>query len=350
MYEGRRILAVVPARGGSKGVPLKNIRPMRGRPLIAHTAEVIAALGWIDRAVVSTDHDEIARVAEAHGLAAPFRRPPELSGDRIGDVPVLAQALEAAEALDGVRYDVVVMLQPTSPLRRPRDVEATVATLVGEGRDAVWTVSPTDLKYHPLKQLTLDDGRLTLADPAGARIVARQELAPVYHRNGAAYALTRDCLLGTGLMGANTGAVVIDDAPMLSIDTVADFFAAAEVLARRETAPRPGARRFVVDIDGVIASIVPGNDYKEAGPLAENIACVNALFDAGHRIVLFTARGTETGIDWAETTQAQLSAWGVRHHELHFGKPAADHYIDDRMISLARVVAELGLDIQGETP
>lgn len=348
MHEGRRVLAVVPARGGSKGVPLKNIRPLRGKPLIAHTAEVIAALDWIDRAVVSTDHDEIARVAEAHGLAAPFRRPESLSGDRVGDVPVLAHALEAAEALDGVRYDVVVMLQPTSPLRLPGDVERAVATLLAEGRDAVWTVSPTDLKYHPLKQLTLADGRLALHDPAGAGVIARQELAPVYHRNGAAYALTRECLLEQGLLGANSGAVVIADRPMLSLDTPADFAAAAELLAAREApppeAPTEGPRTFVVDIDGVIASIVPGNDYTRAGPLAGNIACVNALFDAGHRIVLFTARGSETGIDWSGTTRAQMEAWGVRHHELRFGKPAADHYIDDRMTTLARAVAELGLD------
>ncbi|PKP79243.1 MAG: hypothetical protein CVT80_17125 [Alphaproteobacteria bacterium HGW-Alphaproteobacteria-2] len=152
---GKRILAVVPARGGSKGVPLKNIHPLRGRPLIAHTAGLIAGLPWIDRAVVSTDHERIAEVAEAHGLPAPFRRPEALSGDRIGDVPVLAHALEEMERRDGVLYDVVVMLQPTSPLRREADVEATVRLLVEEGRDAVWTVSPTDLKYHPRKQLTL---------------------------------------------------------------------------------------------------------------------------------------------------------------------------------------------------
>lgn len=348
MYDGRRILAVVPARGGSKGVGLKNIHPLRGKPLIAHTTALIAGLGWIDRAVVSTDHADIARIAEAFGLAAPFRRPADLSGDRIGDVPVLAHALQTCEALDGVEYDVVLMLQPTSPLRRRQDVEMTVEKLVAERRDAVWTVSPTDLKYHPLKQLTLVDDRLKLHDAHGASIVARQELMPVYHRNGAAYAVTRDCLLGQGLLGANTGAVVIDDTTMLSIDALADFVAAEEELAAREV-PRAamGERTIVVDIDGVLASIVPDNAYGKALPLGENIARVNTLYDAGHRIVLFTARGSKTGIDWTDVTRGQMAAWGVRYHELRFGKPAADLYVDDRMTTLARAVAELGLGAGG---
>ncbi len=348
MIGGKRILAVVPARGGSKGVPLKNIHPLRGKPLIAHTAALIAGLPWIDRAVVSTDHDRIATVAEKHGLPAPFRRPEALSGDRIGDVPVLAHALAEMEAQDGVTYDVVVMLQPTSPLRRAADVEATVRRLVEGGHDAVWTVSPTDLKYHPRKQLTLTDGRLAFHDPEGAQVIARQQLTPLYHRNGAAYAIARETLLSGNLMGANSGAVVIDDATMISIDTLADFAAVADIMATREVAPGPGARSLVVDIDGVLATIVPGNDYTLSQPMPENIARVNALFDAGHHIVLFTARGSKTGIDWRSTTEAQMAEWGVRYHELRLGKPAADHYIDDRMTTLARVLAELGLDPKGE--
>jgi len=346
---GKRILAVVPARGGSKGVRLKNIHPLRGRPLIAHTAELIAGLPWIDRAVVSTDHDRIAEVAEAHGLPAPFRRPEDLSGDRIGDVPVLVHALQEMEARDGATYDVVVMLQPTSPLRRAADVEATLRRLVEGGHEAVWTVSPTDLKYHPRKQLILgEDGRLAFHDPEGAQVIARQQLTPLYHRNGAAYAITRETLLAGSLMGANSGAVVIEDATMISIDTLDDFAAVADIMAAREVAPGPGARSLVVDIDGVLATIVPGNDYTLSQPLPENIARVNALFDAGHHIVLFTARGSKTGIDWRATTEAQMAGWGVRYHELRLGKPAADHYIDDRMTTLARVLADLGLDPKGE--
>jgi CMP-N,N'-diacetyllegionaminic acid synthase len=221
MYANQRILAVVPARGGSKGIKLKNLRPILGVPMVARVGGIIEAVDWIDRAVVSTDHDEIASVAQAAGIDAPFRRPETLSGDRIGDLEVLAHALQATEALDGCRYDIVVMLQPTSPMRRPEHVRATIKKLVDEAWDAIWTVSETDSKAHPLKQLTVaaDDGRMDYYDPDGGGIIARQQLKPVYHRNGAAYAITRECLLEQEtIKGRRTGAVVLDG-EFISIDT-----------------------------------------------------------------------------------------------------------------------------------
>jgi CMP-N-acetylneuraminic acid synthetase len=223
MIDGRRVLAVVPARGGSKGVPLKNIRPVLGVPLIAMTGEIVRQVSLIDRAVVSTDHEEIARVAGAAGLEAPFLRPETLSGDRIGDLEVLTQALLASEAHYGETFDVVTMLQPTSPLRRAEHVTATIEKLVAENLDAVWTVSAADLKYHPFKLLVLNDGLLHLFDERGRAIIARQQLTPVYFRNGAAYAITRECLLEQkSIMGLRAGAVIVDE-PMISIDTLEDF-------------------------------------------------------------------------------------------------------------------------------
>jgi CMP-N,N'-diacetyllegionaminic acid synthase len=230
----KRILAVVPARGGSKGVPLKNLHPLQGIPLIAHVGRVVRDTPAIDRALVSTDHTEIAAEAERAGLAAPFMRPAELSGDLVSDFQVLEHALTAAESLDGVTYDVVLMLQPTSPLRRAAHVQAVLEKLVKEGWDAVWTVSVTELKYHPLKQLTVgESGTMSYFDPAGAGVVARQQLQPVYHRNGVAYAFTRACLLEQRtIMGARSAAVVLDE-PLVSIDTLDDFRLAERELERR---------------------------------------------------------------------------------------------------------------------
>lgn len=235
MMLDRRVLAVVPARGGSKGVPLKNIHPLDGKPLIAHVADAVKELeGMIDRTVVSTDHDEIAKEAAAVGLDVPFRRPDRLSGDRVGDLEVLVHATRETERIDDVHYDVIVMLQPTSPLRRARHVRACVRKLIDESFDAVWTVSPTDLKYHPLKQLSLGaDGRLTLFDERGAQIVARQQLTPVYHRNGCAYAFTRSCIVNQKTtFGSKTGAVIITE-PMISIDSEEDFAKVESVLSDR---------------------------------------------------------------------------------------------------------------------
>jgi CMP-N-acetylneuraminic acid synthetase len=160
-------------------------------------------------------------------------RPEEISGDRIGDAQVLVHALEEMERIDGVTYDIVVMLQPTSPLRRAEHVSATLHMLVDGGWDAVWTVSETDSKGHPLKQLTIDEERLDYYDERGSQIIARQQLTPVYHRNGVAYAMTRDCLVeGGSIKGERTGALVIPG-DMVSIDTLWDL-ELAEWIARRD--------------------------------------------------------------------------------------------------------------------
>lgn len=224
MFKDRSILAVVPARGGSKGIPLKNLRELCGVSLVGITGRVVRQLPWIDRAVVSTDDDRIAEAAEVEGIDAPFRRPESLSGDRIGDWDVLKQALEEMEAQDGRSYDIVLMLQPTSPLRTPNQVEACVRKLVDGNFDAVWTVSETDSKAHPLKQLVVSEsGEMDFYDSRGVEIVARQQLQPVFHRNGVAYAITRDCLLNQrSIKGNRCGALVIDEV-LANIDTEEDL-------------------------------------------------------------------------------------------------------------------------------
>lgn len=226
-------MAVVPARGGSKGIKLKNLREVGGVPLVALAARVARALPWIDLAVVSTDHPDIARVAAAEGLDASFPRPERLAGDRIADWDVLVDSLQQAEQRDGVQYDIVIMLQPTSPMRRAEHVEAVVRQLVSQDFDAVWSVSETDSKAHPLKQLVVGaGGDMSYYDPAGANIIARQQLQPVYHRNGIAYAITRSCLLEQQtIKGRRTGAYVIDDL-LVNIDTEFDLDLANFVVAR----------------------------------------------------------------------------------------------------------------------
>ncbi|MBI2718309.1 MAG: acylneuraminate cytidylyltransferase family protein [Rhizobiales bacterium] len=237
MFEGRRVLVVVPARGGSKGVKLKNLREVGGVPLVALAGRIAAALPWADRRIVSTDHGEIARVAKASGLAVPFLRPEEISGAIIGDWQVLIHALTEMERIDAVSYDIVVMLQPTSPSRRPEHVTRTVAHLVQGNYDSVWTVSESDPKGHPLKQLVLSDkGDVSYYDPNGARIVARQQLTPLYTRNGIAYAMTRECLVEQKTTaGARWGAVLIKG-ELANIDTELDLLWANFLLAHQDLA------------------------------------------------------------------------------------------------------------------
>ena len=212
----------------------ENIQPLAGKPLLAYTGDLVRQAEWVDRAVVSTDHEAIATVARQSGLDVPFYRPPELSGDRIGDTDVLLHALLESERAYAMTFDVVVMLQPTSPLRSHTDVKATVAHLIEGGWDAVWTVSRMPLKYHAFKQLTLDrDGRMTLLDDRGRTIVARQELPPTYYRNGVAYALTRRALVELRTTLPDRSSAIVLEGTFVSIDTIEDFAEVETVMKQR---------------------------------------------------------------------------------------------------------------------
>jgi CMP-N,N'-diacetyllegionaminic acid synthase len=169
-------------------------------------------------------------------------RPPELSGDRIADWDVLNHALLSCEKRDNRQYDIIVMLQPTSPFRKPEHVTEAVKKLIAGGYDAVWTVSETDSKAHPLKQLTIRGDRLDYYDPAGAEIIARQQLKPMYHRNGVAYVITRECLIGKkSIKGADTSFVVIEDV-LVNIDTEIDFKLAEFMLAQMRNSNSSGSK------------------------------------------------------------------------------------------------------------
>ena len=238
MIGGLRVLAIVPARGGSKGFPRKNLALLDGVPLVARVGHVVAGCASIDRAVVSTDDEEIAEVAVGAGLDAPFRRPEDLSGDRVADVPVLRHALTATEADDGTHYDVVVMLQPTAPLRTADQVEGALRMLVDDDLDAVWTVSATDGQDHPVKQLRMDDGLLAYDHPDGGGFVSRQQLSPLWTRNGIAYALRRHTLEADRLLGHRTGGFVTEGR-LVDIDDVLDLEWAEFLLRRAAHQDRP---------------------------------------------------------------------------------------------------------------
>lgn len=233
MIGDKKVLAVVPARGGSKGVKLKNIREIGGIPLIAMVGNVIREVPEIDRAIVSTDHDQIAEIAMKSGLDCPFFRPEELSGDRIADIDVLLHVLREIESIDKVLYDIIVMLQPTSPSRKVKHVSDAINKLIDSDADSVWSVSETDSKAHPLKQLVINGENLDYYDSEGAKVIARQQLKPVYHRNGIVYAITRDCIVNKkSIKGENCVPLVIDGY-VSNIDTELDI-AFAEFLLKWE--------------------------------------------------------------------------------------------------------------------
>jgi CMP-N,N'-diacetyllegionaminic acid synthase len=224
MINQMSVLAVIPARGGSKGIYLKNLRTINGMPLVVIAGDIASKVDEIDRYIVSTDHKDIAKTAQNSGIEVPFLRPKYISGDQISDLDVLHHALKEMERIDRKIYDIVVMLQPTSPLRTVQNVSDAIKELVIAKKDSVWTVSKTDLKNHPLKQLVIEDnGNLNYFDSRGASIVARQQLLPTFYRNGAAYVFTRKYILEKkNILGSRTGAVIINE-PQISIDTEEDI-------------------------------------------------------------------------------------------------------------------------------
>lgn len=216
------ICAVIPARGGSKGVPRKNVRPFAGRPLIAHTIDAARRARDLDRVIVSTDDEEIARVARDHGAEVPFMRPAELSGDDVPTLPVLLHAVQWLEGASGHVVDAVVTLQPTSPLRRAEHIDDAIARWRETRADTVVTVCRAE--RNPYWMGTLSDDRFVplMKDLEAYR--SRQSLPVVYRLNGAVYVTSRRVLVDEGkIVGADTRAIVMSGDESLDIDTLADF-------------------------------------------------------------------------------------------------------------------------------
>lgn len=184
MIDGRRVLAIVPARGGSKGVPRKNVRDLAGKPLIAWTIEAALESRYIDRVVLSSDDEEIMAVARRFGCEVPFVRPADLASD---DAPGIAPVLHALNELPG--YDLVVLLQPTSPLRTVNDIDGAIAFCCEKSACACVSVSPPS--KSPYWMYTIDEEAHLSPFFGGEAIARRQELPDAMALNGAVY--VADC-------------------------------------------------------------------------------------------------------------------------------------------------------------
>ena len=218
-WQGNTVLAVVPARGGSKGIPRKNLCKVGHLSLIAHTALTVRALSWIDQSVLSTDDEEMAEEGRAHGLDVPFMRPADLASDQASSVGMWQHAWLQSEAHYQQRFDLSILLQPTTPLRKPSEVEQTVRALVDGCHSAAATVSLVPGHYAPEKCLTVDHGGcLQFYLEEGAQHALRQSIPSYYSRNGLCYAVTRDQLINKGLIVEQDCMAVTIDRYVVNID------------------------------------------------------------------------------------------------------------------------------------
>ena len=231
------ILGVIPARGGSKSIPGKNIRLLRGKPLLAYTIQEAVKSRYLHRLVLTTDDQEIAEAGRRFGAETPFIRPPELAGDTVTDLPVFRHCLEWLAANQGLKPDIVVHLRPTAPLRTVEDIDRGIGLLLEHPEaDAVRSVCPAG--QHPLKMWRVQGDSLqpfVPEDACGIREAynrPRQELPAAYVQNGSVDVVRTRVIMEDGSM---TGRVIVplimDEAVSVNIDSPTDWRLAEIVMS-----------------------------------------------------------------------------------------------------------------------
>jgi CMP-N-acetylneuraminic acid synthetase len=243
-----QVLGVITARGGSKGIPKKNIALLMGRPLLAYTADAALAARSLSRVVLSTDDPEIAEEGRRCGIEVPFLRPAELAGDATPSIPVMQDVVRRLES-EGCRYDATFLLQPTNPLRTSGDIDGAVELLERTGADSV--ISFVDAgERHPARMKAIDETGRVIDPPFGEAFegMPRQLLPKLYLRDGSVYLTRRDVLMeGNSLKGRDCRAWIMPEERAWNIDSPFDLFIVEQMLryqhARNEDSDR-GVARF----------------------------------------------------------------------------------------------------------
>jgi len=227
------ILGVVPARGGSKGVPKKNIHPLLGKPLIAYTIDAALLCSLITDVVCTTEDADIRRIALKCGAQVPFLRPMELATDSALAIPTIKHAVRETERIKRVKYDYVKMLQPTAPLRTSEDLTTALDKLINSDADGIISVVEVD-NWHPMKMKKLKNEWLTDYQKPPVENPPRQLLPKVYIVNGAIYATKRDTLMQENTFKGNKClGYIMPPERSVNIDNEVDFLIAEYYLRRR---------------------------------------------------------------------------------------------------------------------
>jgi CMP-N,N'-diacetyllegionaminic acid synthase len=225
MINRKRVLAVIPARGGSKRLPRKNMLDLTGKPLIAWSIESALESQYIDRVVVSTDDDEIAAISRQYGADVPFMRPSELALDETTSIDTVLHTIKTLESL-GNKYDIMILLQPTSPLRKVSDIDNSISQLDSSGDKSV--VSVCEAEHSPLWANMLPEDHSMNSFISDEVINCRSQDLPVYYRlNGALYVVCINTLLTmrkpTLLLKENCSAYIMPQERSIDIDTKLDL-------------------------------------------------------------------------------------------------------------------------------
>ena len=226
-------LGLIPARAGSKGVPGKNIRPVNGKPLLAHAVECGLACPELAKVVVSTDSQKFADIAKEHGAEVPFLRPEHLAADQAPMLPVMQHAISACEKHYGFTVGNLVLLDPTGPLRLPEDIKAVLAMLEDDEVDCV--VSGNAAHRSPYFNMVRESGGyVQLVIPPKGEVGRRQDAPPVYDLNTVVWAWKRRALMNDAArMPERTRLYLVPPERALDLDTEMDFLILETLLQKR---------------------------------------------------------------------------------------------------------------------
>ncbi|MFR9710706.1 cytidylyltransferase domain-containing protein [Paenibacillus sp. MB22_1] len=226
-------LAIITARGGSKGVPLKNIKPLNGVPLIEYTIKAALSSHCIDEVLVTTDHEEIAKVSRKAGALVPFLRPAELATDEAKSVDAMIHAIDYYEKHFNCKVNDVILLQPTSPLRTANDIDQAWNQYQRLHVESLQSVVETS--DHPYYLRDINEGILVKYDQQESRTdLRRQDLSKLYRLNGAIYIVKRDIIMNDKtLFSDRCGAYIMSKENSVDIDDWIDF-QIAEVLIKNQ--------------------------------------------------------------------------------------------------------------------
>ncbi|MEK7067231.1 MAG: acylneuraminate cytidylyltransferase family protein [Patescibacteria group bacterium] len=232
-----KFLGIITARGGSKGIPGKNIKKLGGKPLIAYTIETALKSGVFDRVILSTDDRKIAEVGRRYGAEVPFMRPKELAKDDTATLPVLLHAVSYLKEIENYSADYIMILQPTSPFRQPFHIQEAVKLLKRSGADSVLGVSEIPEQFNPDRTMKIDkNGWLTLwsGRPVRKRISRRQDLPNAFWNTCALYLFKTKFLFDqkeSNFFGKNVKPYIMDKKYALDINTMDDWRMAEKVVA-----------------------------------------------------------------------------------------------------------------------
>ena len=326
-------IAFIPVRGGSKSIPLKNIKPFAGKPLVVWTVTAADNAKNIDKVVVATDCQKIKDYVMSLHLpkVSVFDRNSANATDTASTESVMLEFLQSNTMPNISNQDNFVLIQATSPLLTNKMLDDMLNLFAVSGKDSAlsavrnkrffWDATGTpinyDYKHRP----------------------RRQDFGGCLMENGAVYINKIDNVLKDSCR--LSGDIFVYEMPSYmgsEIDEPEDWIIMEKLFFRYQNENFVDKKTFCFDIDGVLGEKTDikemNNDYANNTPNIHIIEICNKLYDSGHTIVIQTARGSGTGTDWSKKTQDQLQKWGVKYHKLHFGKPPADYYIDDKMLDI----------------